>query len=83
MTHLAEESASRRFSRLFQACTCDIVEPAMKRAAQPPILAPSKCEIGAAMRAMALEQSVASGGITEQHEVFAEETHTFDWARVG
>ena len=45
----------------------------MERAAQPAILEPAEGEVGAAMRAMAVDQAVAALLVAEQHEAFAEQ----------
>ena len=45
----------------------------MEGAAQAAILEPAEGEVGAAMRAVAVDQAVASLFIAEQHEVFAEQ----------
>jgi hypothetical protein len=59
--------------RRLQACPVDIQQPAVKRAAQPAVFEPPVSEVGAAVRAMPAEQSVASLVIPEGDEVFTHE----------
>ena len=62
-----------RLGRRFQALAGYIEQPAMEGAAQPAILQTAKGEIGAAMRAVAVDQAVAAFLVAKQHEVFAEQ----------
>src|SRR5215218_9580681 len=50
----------------------------MEGAAQAAMFEPSEGEIGAAMRAVAIDQAVASGFVAEQHQVFAEQSDGTD-----
>ncbi len=68
------------FSGLLQASARDVIQPAVERAAQAAILATCEGQIGAAVGAVAVQQAVTAGGITKQHEVFAQQTHTLDRA---
>src|SRR5262249_59326829 len=61
-----------------QAAALDVEQPAVEGAAQSTLLEPAEGEIGAAVRAGALEQAVAAIVVPEQHEVFAEEANGFD-----
>ena len=45
----------------------------MEGAAQPAILEPAEGEVGAAVRAVAVDQAVAAFFVAKQHEVFAEQ----------
>ncbi|MHC2177564.1 hypothetical protein ACVIQW_006951 [Bradyrhizobium diazoefficiens] len=45
------------------------------------MLEPPEGEVGAAMRAMAIDQAVAPSLVAEQHEVFAEQSHGADRPR--
>ena len=47
----------------------------MEGAAQAAVFEPAEGEIGAAMRAVALDQAVAALLVAKQHEVFAEQFH--------
>ena len=53
----------------------------MERAAQAAIFEPAEGEIGAAMRAMAVDQAVAAVLVAKQHEVFAEQFYGLDRPR--
>ena len=57
---------------------CDVEQPAVERAAQPAVLQPAEREIGAAMRAGALDQAVAPLVVAEQDEVLAEQPQRLD-----
>jgi hypothetical protein len=54
----------------------------MEQAAQAAILEPAVGEVGAAVRAVAVEQPVAAALVAEQHEVLAEDAHRLDRALV-
>ena len=58
-----------------------VEQPAMEGAAQAAMFEPAEGEVGAAMRAVAIDQAVASGLVAEQHEVFAEQFDGTDRAR--
>ena len=47
----------------------------MEEAAQAAILQAAEGEIGAAVRAVAVEQALAAALVAEQHEVLAEHAH--------
>ena len=51
----------------------DVEQPAMEGAAQAAILQPAEGEVGAAMRAVAVDQAVAAFLVAEQHQIFAEQ----------
>ena len=53
----------------------------MEGAAQPAILQPAEGEVGAAMRAVAIDQAVAALLVAEQHQLFAEQLHGAHRAR--
>src|SRR4051812_35345366 len=52
----------------------------MEGAAQAAMLEPSEGEIGAAMRAVPIDQAVTPGLVAEQHQVFAEQSDGADRA---
>ena len=70
-----------RLGRRFQALARYIEQPAMERAAQPAIFQPAEGEVGAAMRAMALDQAVAALLVAKQHQILAEQFDRLDRAR--
>ncbi len=70
---LAQSVRAVGLGRRFQALPVDVEQPAMEGAAQAAVLQPPEGEIGAAMRAMPLEQAVAALVVLEQHEVLAEQ----------
>jgi urease accessory protein UreF len=74
--------AARRFGRLFQARAGCVVQPTVERTAQAAILAAAEREIGAAVRAMAVEQADAAGLVPEQHQVFAQQTDALHRTRL-
>src|ERR1700761_4242051 len=53
----------------------------MEGAAQSALIEPAEGEVGAAMRAMALDQAVAALLVAEQHQLFAEQFHRTDRPR--
>ncbi len=61
--------------RRLQALAVDVEQPAVKRAAQAAVFQPAVSEIGAAMRAVPADQSVAALLVLEDDEVFAEQPH--------
>src|SRR6185503_13946676 len=62
-----------RLSRRFQALAGYIEQPAMEGAAQPDIFQAAEGKVGAAMRAVAVNQAVAALLVAKQHQVFAEQ----------
>jgi hypothetical protein len=50
-------------------------------AAQAAVLQPAEGEVGAAMRAVALDQAVAALLVAKQHQIFAEQFDRLDRAR--
>ena len=71
---LAEHAAFGLGGRL-QALAVDVEQPAMEQAAQAAVFQTAIGEIGAAMRAVAVQQAVAAALVAEQHEVLAEHAH--------
>src|SRR5580704_10322593 len=69
------ELGIRRFSRRLQALARRIEQPAMEGAAQAAMFKPAESEISTAMRAVTLDQAIASLFAAKQHEVFAEQFH--------
>src|SRR2546430_17452124 len=59
---------ANRLRRRLDALAGRIEQPAMKRAAQPAMLEPAEGEVGAAMRAVAIDQPMAALLVAEQHE---------------
>ena len=64
-----------------QAVARHVEQPAVERAAQAAVLEPAVGEVGAAVRAGALEQAVAALVVAEQHQVLAEQPHRLDRPR--
>ena len=62
-----------RLGRGLQALAGDVEQPAMEGAAQAAILQPAEGEVGAAMRAVAVDQAVAAFLVAKQNEVLAEQ----------
>ena len=50
-----------------------VEQPAMEGAAQAAMFEPAEGEVGAAMRAVAIDQAVAALLVAEQHQIFAEQ----------
>ena len=59
----------------------DVEQPAMEGAAQAAVFQPAEREVGAAMRAMPVDQAVAALLVAKQHQVFAEQFDRPDRAR--
>src|SRR6267378_2390589 len=81
---LRDVLAQRRilgFSRGFKALAGDVEQPAMEGAAQAAVLETAKCEVGATMRAMALDQAVTALFVAKQHQILAKQFDGFDRAR--
>ena len=81
LPNLAIERAAGRFGGLLQAGAGGVVQPAVERAAQAAVLAAAETQVGAAMRAVPVQQPVAAGRIAEQHEVLAQQAHPLHRAR--
>jgi hypothetical protein len=62
-----------RLGRGFQALARGIEQPAMEGATKPAIFKPPERKIGAAMRAVALDQAVTSRFVAKQHQILAEQ----------
>ena len=60
LPNLAIERAAGRFGGLLQAGAGGVIQPAMERAAQAAVLTSAETQIGAAMRAVPVQQPVAS-----------------------
>ena len=58
----------------------DVEQPAVEEAAQAAVLEPAVGEVGAAVRAVAVEQAVPAALVAEQHEVLAQQAHRLDRA---
>src|SRR5262245_24180223 len=59
------EIAVVRFGRRFEALAVDVEQPAVKCAAQAAVLEPAVCEVSAAVRATAGDQSVTAALVPE------------------
>ena len=70
--------AALRLGRRLQALAVDVEQPAVEGAAQAAVLQPAIGEIGAAVRAGAVEQAVAALLVAEQHEVLAQQPDRLD-----
>ena len=75
LAHPLAKHAAFGLGRRLQALAVDVEQPAMEQAAQAAILQATVGEIGAAMRAVAVEQAVAAALVAEQHEVLAQHAH--------
>ncbi len=75
LPHGFAEIAARRFGRLLQAGAVGGEQPAVERAAQAAILGAAVRQVGAAVGAVTVEQSVPPGGVAEQHQVLAQQAH--------
>src|SRR5262249_23876796 len=67
--------AAPRPGRRFQPAALGVEQPAVERAAQSALFQPPEGEIGAAVRAGAIEQAVTALVVPEQHEIFAEKAN--------
>src|SRR5207237_1814087 len=72
------DPAAFRLGRRLQALPGHVEQPAVKCTAQAAVLKPSEREIGAAVRAGALDQAMAALLVTEQDEVLAQQPHRPD-----
>src|SRR5262245_35532527 len=70
LPEVGSEIAVVRFGGCFEARAVDVEQPSVKCAAQAAGLEPAVCEISAAMRATAGDQSVAATLVPEDDEVF-------------
>ena len=75
LAHLLAEHAAFGFGRRFEALAVDVEQPAMEQAAQAAILETAVGEVGAAMRAVAVEQAVTAALVAEQDEILAQHAH--------
>jgi hypothetical protein len=66
------EAASLRFRRRLEAFARDVEKPAVERAAQAAVLEASIGEIGAAVRALPVDQSIAVLLVAEENEALAQ-----------
>ena len=62
-----------RLGRRLQALAGHVEQPAVERAAQAAVLEPAEGQVGAAMRAMAVDQAVAALLVAKQHQILAEQ----------
>src|SRR5690606_20274931 len=67
-----------RFCRGFQAIAVHVEQPAVERAAQAAVLQPPEGKVCAAVRAIAIDETVAALLVTEEHEVFTQQPHRPD-----
>ena len=66
LLHSAESFGSAGVSRHWPV---DVEQPAVEGAAQAAVLQPAEGEVGAAMRAMAIDQAVTALLVAKQHEI--------------
>ncbi len=71
------QRAARRLGRGLGALARHIELPAVKWAAQAVALVAAIGEVGASVRAVAVEQAVGTLGVAEQHEVLSQHPHRF------
>src|SRR5262245_7958411 len=83
LADIGAHPAALGLSRGLEAAALDIEQPAMEGAAQPAILQASVGEIGSAVRAGAIEQSVASLLVAEQPEAFPQQADRLAGAVIG
>ncbi len=69
----ATELRILRLGGRFQTLARCVEQPAVKGAAQAALFEPAEGEVGATMRAVALDQAIAPLLVAKQHEVFAEQ----------
>jgi hypothetical protein len=62
-----------RLGRRLKTLAGGVEQPAVKGAAQAAIFQPPECEVGAAMRAMTLDQAITSVLVAKQHQVLTEQ----------
>ena len=75
LAHPLAEHAALGFGRRLQALAVDVEQPAVEQAAQAAIFEAAEGEVGAAVRAVAVEQPVPAALVAEQHEILAEHAH--------
>ena len=81
---LPDVLAQRRvlwLGRSLQALARRVEQPAMEGATQAAVLQPPECEVGAAMRAVPLDQAVTALFVPKQHQILAEQFDRLDRAR--
>ncbi len=78
LADIGAHPAALGLGRRLQALALDVEQPAVERAAQAAVLQPPEGQIGAAMRAGALDQAVAALVVAEQHQAFAQQAHRLD-----
>ena len=87
LAHALVQAAAQGFGRGVQASARGIELPAVEGAAQAIALEAAVGQIGAAVRAVAVQQSPAAGVVAEQHHVLPHHAHglqrTLGHARVG
>ena len=75
LADLGQERGVRGLRRRLQQRAVHVEAPSVVAAAQAPLLALAVLERGVPVRAVPMEQPVASPEITEEHQVFAEHPH--------
>ena len=83
LAHALAEHAAVGLGRRLQALAVDVEQPAVEQAAQAAVLEAAVGEVGAAMRAAAVEQAVPAALVAEQHEVLAQHAHRLGRPLVG
>lgn len=75
MAQCRGDAVDRRFGRCFQAAAVGGEFPAVEGAAHAIAFVARVLEVGAAMRALAVEQAVAARGVAPQDQVLSEQAH--------
>ena len=81
LAHALAELRAERLGRRFEAAPVDRELPAVEGAAQAIGLVAAEREIGAAVRALAIEQAEAAGAVAKENEVLAEQADRLDRPR--
>ncbi|MNS70331.1 hypothetical protein D3C72_1036730 [compost metagenome] len=77
----AAQLAGGGLGRSFQAVALGVEQPAVEGAADAAVFQPAEGQVGAAVRAVAVEHAELAALVAEQHEVLAHELHGLDRAR--
>ena len=75
LAHALAQGAAHRFGRRFQALTAGRELPAVEGAADAVAFMPRKGQVGAPVRAVAVQQPEGAGSVTEEHQVLAQQAH--------
>ncbi len=80
LLHAITQLAAGGLGRCVQALAVDVELPAVERAAQAVALGAAEGKVGAAVRAVTVQQAPGAGRIPEQHQVLAHDFHGLDRA---